>query len=148
VLSALNLAGMIAAGWLSDRVHRPRLLAFIYTARAAAFVLLMFVADSYPLLIIFAIIFGLFDYSTVPVTASYLASRLGTRTLGLSMGLLSAGHAIGGAAGAWAGGAAFDWTGEYRVVWTGSVILAVSAALLVVALSDKERTAPLALSTV
>jgi MFS family permease len=140
VLSALNLVGMIAAGWLSDRVHRPRLLAFIYIARAAAFVLLMFVADGYPLLIIFAIVFGLFDYSTVPVTASYLASRLGTRTLGLSMGLLSAGHAVGGAAGAWAGGAVFDWTGGYRVVWIASVALAVSAALLVIALSDKERT--------
>jgi MFS family permease len=146
VLSALNLVGMIAAGWLSDRVHRPRLLAFIYIARAAAFVLLMFVADSYPLLLIFAVVFGLFDYSTVPVTASYLASRLGTRMLGLSMGLLSAGHAVGGAAGAWAGGAAVDWTGGYRVVWIASVTLAVTAALLVIALSDKERTAPRALS--
>ncbi len=111
VLSALNLAGMITAGWLSDRVHRPLLLAFIYIARAGAFVLLLFVGDNYPLLIIFAIVFGLFDYSTVPVTASYLASRLGIRVLGLSMGLLSAGHAIGGAAGAWAGGAVFDWSG-------------------------------------
>jgi MFS family permease len=100
----------------------------------------MFVADGYPLLIIFAIVFGLFDYSTVPVTASYLASRLGIRTLGLSMGLLSAGHAIGGAAGAWAGGAVFDWTGGYRVVWIASVALAVCAAVLVIALSDKERT--------
>ncbi|MBI1285588.1 MAG: MFS transporter [Thiobacillus sp.] len=140
VLSALNLAGMIAAGWLSDRVHRPLLLAFIYTARAGAFFLLLFVADNYPLLIIFAIVFGLFDYSTVPVTASYLASRLGIRVLGLSMGLLSAGHAVGGAAGAWAGGAVFDWSGGYGVLWTASIGLAVIAALLVVALGDNERT--------
>ncbi|SEF07136.1 Sugar phosphate permease [Rhizobiales bacterium GAS188] len=141
VLSAFNLAGMIAAGWLSDRVHRPLLLAFIYAARAGAFVLLLFVADNYPLLIIFAIAFGLFDYSTVPVTASYLAGRLGIRVLGLSMGLLSAGHAIGGAAGAWAGGAVFDWSGGYGVLWTASIALAVIAALLVVALGDDERTA-------
>jgi MFS family permease len=140
VLSALNLAGMIAAGWLSDRVHRPLLLAVIYTARATAFVLLLFVADNYPLLIVFAILFGLFDYSTVPVTASYLASRLGVRMLGLSMGLLAAGHAVGGAAGAWAGGVVFDWNGGYGALWIASVALAVGAALLVVALGDKERS--------
>ena len=129
VLSALNLAGMIAAGWLSDRVHRPLLLAVIYTARATAFILLLFVADNYPLLIVFAILFGLFDYSTVPVTASYLASRLGVRMLGLSMGLLAAGHAVGGAAGAWAGGVVFDWNGGYGALWIASVALAVTRGL-------------------
>ncbi|MDO5604210.1 MAG: MFS transporter [Paracoccus sp. (in: a-proteobacteria)] len=142
VLAALNLVGMIGAGWLADRVHRPLLLAVIYTARAGAFVLLIFVADSYPLLIIFAILFGLFDYSTVPVTVSYLAGRLGIRMLGLSMGILSAGHAIGGAAGAWAGGAFFDWSGDYRVLWLGSIALSMAAALLVVALRDDERSRP------
>jgi MFS family permease len=140
VLSALNLAGMIAAGWLSDRVHRPLLLAVIYTARATAFILLLFITDNYPLLIVFAILFGLFDYSTVPVTASYLASRLGVRVLGLSMGLLAAGHAVGGAAGAWAGGVVFDWNGGYGALWIASVALAVTAALLVVALGDNERS--------
>jgi predicted MFS family arabinose efflux permease len=140
VLSALNLAGMIAAGWLSDRVHRPLLLAVIYMARATAFILLLFVADNYPLLIVFAILFGLFDYSTVPVTASYLASRLGVRVLGLSMGLLAAGHAVGGAAGAWAGGVVFDWNGGYGALWIASVALAATAALLVVALGDNERS--------
>ncbi|RJG46300.1 MFS transporter [Mesorhizobium sp. DCY119] len=140
VLSALNLAGMIAAGWLSDRVHRPLLLAFIYTARAGAFILLMFVADSYPLLMVFATLFGLFDYSTAPVTASYLASRLGVRVLGLSMGLLAAGHAIGAAAGAWAGGAVFDWSGDYRLLWIASVSLAMVATLLMIGLSDDERS--------
>ncbi|MEO9338682.1 MFS transporter [Mesorhizobium sp. SB112] len=140
VLAALNLVGMIGAGWLSDRVHRPLLLTFIYTARAGAFILLLFVADSYPLLIVFAILFGLFDYSTVPVTASYLASRLGIKLLGLSMGVLAAGHALGGAAGAWAGGAIFDGSGDYRILWLGSVALALTAALLVISLGDSERT--------
>lgn len=139
VLSALNLTGMIAAGWLSDRMHRPQLLAIIYMARAAAFVLLMFVAGNYPMLIVFAVLFGLFDYSTVPVTASYLASRLGIGRLGLSMGVLSAGHAVGAAAGAWAGGAVFDGSGGYGVLWIASVALAVIASLLVVALGDSER---------
>lgn len=139
LLSALNLVGMITAGWLSDRWHRPRLLAFIYFVRAAAFVLLLFVVGSYPLLIVFALVFGIVDYSTVPVTASYLASRLGINALGLSMGLLAAGHAIGAAAGAWAGGVIFDRFGSYSALWIGSIAVSITAAALVACLSDKER---------
>jgi predicted MFS family arabinose efflux permease len=141
VLSGLNLVGMIAAGWLSDRVHRPLLLTVIYAVRAVSFLLLMFVADDYPRLVVFAVLFGLFDYSTVPVTASYIASRLGVKVLGLSMGLLSAGHSIGGAAGAWAGGAFFDRSGNYeccaeRLVWPGHF----ASALVVV---SKTKRIPL-----
>ena len=44
VLAGVNLGAMIAAGWLSDRVHRPAFLAIIYGVRALAFVLLMYVA--------------------------------------------------------------------------------------------------------
>ena len=139
ILSALNLVGMIFAGWLADRVHRPLLLATIYIARAGAFVVLMFVADNYALFIVFATMFGLFDYATAPVTASYLASRLGVRILGLSMGLLAAGHAMGAAVGAWAGGAIFDWSGDYQVLWIGSSLLAVAATLMVIPLGDQER---------
>ncbi|MGF6175368.1 MFS transporter [Ensifer sp. 4252] len=147
VLSALNLVGMIAAGWLSDRCHRPALLAFIYIARALAFILLIFVADNYPLLIVFAVLFGLFDYSTVPVTSSYLASRMGTEVLGLSMGILSAGHAIGAAAGAWTGGALYDWSGDYSLLWPISTGLALIAAILVVGLSDSQRVANKVMAT-
>ncbi len=139
VLSGLNLVGMIAAGWLSDRVHRPLLLTVIYVVRAVSFLLLMFVADDYRRLIVFAVLFGLFDYSTVPVTASYIASRLGVKVLGLSMGLLSAGHAIGGAAGAWAGGAFFDRSGNYGMLWTVSIAMAILASALVVGLKDEGR---------
>lgn len=136
LMSAVNLIGMIGAGWLSDRFHRPMLLAMIYLARAGAFVLLMFVGGDYRLLITFAILFGLFDYSTVPVTASFIASRMGKEVLGLSMGLLSAGHAVGGAAGAWVGGLVFDGSGGYRLLWIVSLALALGAATLVAGLAD------------
>ena len=131
LLSGLNMAGMITAGWLSDRVHRPHLLAIIYLVRAGAFVLLMNVGTSYPTLLLFSVLFGLFDYSTVPVTASYIASRVGVRNLGLAMGMLSAGHAVGGALGAWSGGLLFDLTGGYGALWSLSISLALAAVVLV-----------------
>ena len=58
VLSGVNLGGMILAGWLADRAHRPLLLTIIYTVRAASFILLIYVGDHYTALLIFAAIFG------------------------------------------------------------------------------------------
>jgi len=140
LLSAFNLFGMIAAGWLSDRIHRGRLLAFIYFARAGAFVLLMSIGTDYELLLLFAVIFGIVDYSTVPVTASLVAARLGLHRLGLSMGVLVAGHSVGAAVGAYLGGALFDQYARYDALWMVSITLALIAGLM--ALSLREPRAP------
>ncbi len=132
LLSLVNLIGMIGAGWLTDRVNRPLLLAAIYMLRALTFILLGSIpGTSVEMLFLFAILFGAVDYSTVPVTASLVASHVGIKTMGLAMGLISAGHAIGGAMGAFAGGYLFTATQTYDLVWTGSVWLAVGASVLV-----------------
>ena len=131
LLSLVNLMGMIAAGWLTDRVNRPMLLAGIYMLRALTFILLgSLPGTSVEMLFLFAVLFGAVDYSTVPVTASLVASHVGIKMMGLAMGLISAGHALGGAMGAFAGGYIFTATGNYDLVWTGSTWLAVGAGLL------------------
>lgn len=134
VLSAVNLAGMVGAGWLADRVNRPLLVAGIYAGRALAFVLLLGVGDSPERLFLFAAAFGAVDYATVPVTASLVASHVGLRVMGLAMGLIAAGHATGGALGAVAGGLGFDLTGGYAAVWLGAIWVSAAAALLVLLL--------------
>ena len=142
-LSFFNLLGMIAAGWLSDRVHRGRLLALIYMMRATAFVLLIYVGNDFALLMAFAVLFGVFDYSTVPVTAGLVAGNLGLHRMGFAMGILVAGHGVGAAAGAFAGGVLFDAFADYQVVWIVSVALAIAAALLTLTLSEpREQTVP------
>lgn len=131
LLSLVNLVGMIAAGWLTDRVNRPMLLAAIYMLRALTFILLgSLPGTSIDMLFIFAVLFGAVDYSTVPVTASLVASHVGIKMMGLAMGLISAGHAIGGAMGAFAGGYIFTATANYDLVWNGSIWLAVGAGVL------------------
>lgn len=131
LLSLVNLMGMIAAGWLTDRVNRPMLLAAIYMLRALTFILLASLpGTSIEVLFLFAVLFGAVDYSTVPVTASLVASHVGIKMMGLAMGLISAGHALGGAMGAFVGGYIFTATGSYHLVWTGSIWLAVGAGLL------------------
>lgn len=79
---------------------------------------------------LFAIVFGIFDYSTVPVTASLVASHLGLRSMGLSMGLISGGHALGGALGAFLGGYLFDMFLRYSEIWWTTFGLALFAGLM------------------
>lgn len=138
LLSLVNLVGMIAAGWLTDRVNRPMLLAAIYMLRALTFILLgSLPGTSIEMLFLFAVLFGAVDYATVPVTASLVASHVGIKMMGLAMGLISAGHAMGGAMGAYLGGYIFTATANYDLVWNGSVGLAVAAGLLVLFLKSQ-----------
>lgn len=137
VLSAVNLGGMVLAGFLTDRVHRPTLLGVIYLVRAVSFVLLLHVVPDIRLLYVFVVLFGLVDYSTVPVTVGLATSHLGVERIGLAMGLISGGHALGGALGAFAGGLLFDVSGAYDLLWIGSLALSVMAGLMAFTLSDK-----------
>jgi MFS family permease len=137
VLSAVNFGGMILSGWLADRVHRPTLLASIYSLRGLTFLILMNVGASYETLLVFALAFGVVDYSTVPITSSLVASHLGIERMGLAAGLISAGHAVGGSLGAFLGGYLFDVTASYGLVWWSGVWLAVVAALLVLPLGER-----------
>jgi MFS family permease len=130
VLSAFNLGGMVLAGYFTDRMNRPFLLGGIYVMRGLSFILLILAANDLSLLFVFAIAFGLFDYSTVPPTASLVASHLGLRVMGLTMGLLSAGHSLGAAVGAFLAGYLFDLFARYYWVWAASIALALVAGLL------------------
>jgi MFS family permease len=137
LLSAINLVGMIFAGWLTDRVNRPALLGCIYLLRGLTFVILINVGASFETLIFFSILFGLVDYSTVPVTASLVASHIGMRVMGLAFGLISAGHQVGAALGAFFGGVLYDLYAQYDWVWQSSMWLAVFAGVLVFFLNDR-----------
>jgi MFS family permease len=136
LMSAVNLCGMILAGWLTDRMNRPLLLAAIYFLRSLTFIVLIWAARDISLLFLFAVLFGLFDYSTVPVTASLAASHIGLRVMGLTMGLLAGGHALGAAAGAFLAGLLFDSYGQYFWVWIAAFVLAMLAGMLCLAINE------------
>ncbi len=137
ILSGVNLLGMILIGWLTDRTNRPLLLGSIYILRSLCFLLLLVSGRDFGMLMFFAVAFGLVDYATVPVTASLVASHLGLRVMGLAMGLIAAGHAIGGAIGAYAGGWLVDHMGSYDLLWWSSLALALVAGMTVLLLPEK-----------
>jgi MFS family permease len=129
--AAINFGGMFLSGYLTDRVNRPLLLGSIYLVRSLSFIVLMNVGTSYEMMILFAVIYGIFDYSTVPPTASLAASHLGLKIMGLAMGLISGGHALGGAVGAFFGGYLFDLFARYTEMWWFAFGAAVVAGLMV-----------------
>ncbi|MCJ8325051.1 MAG: MFS transporter [Rhizobiales bacterium] len=130
-LSGFNMLGMMLAGYLSDKMNKVLLLCIIYVMRGLSFIVLMFVVDDYAALAIFSVAFGLFDYSTVPVTAGIIVDHLGQKLLGITMGILAAGHALGAAAGAYYGGYLFDLFARYEEMWIASIILAIIAGFIV-----------------
>ena len=81
ILMGVNTLGMIAAGYLTDRMNRTVLLASIYFFRSLTFLMLPLLIDETAVLWVFAFLFGVFDYATVPPTASLavVASRQGAR---------------------------------------------------------------------
>ncbi len=139
LLSAINLGGMVLAGWLADRMHRPLLLGMIYILRALSFIVLIWASRDISLLFLFAVLFGMFDYSTVPVTASLVASHMGLRVMGLTMGLLSAGHALGAATGVYLAGVLFDLFAQYFWVWVAAIALALFAGVLSFSIREDRR---------
>ena len=137
--AAINFGGMFLSGYLTDRVNRPLLLGTIYIVRAFSFIVLMNVGTSYEMMVLFAVIFGIFDYSTVPPTASLAASHLGLKIMGLAMGLISGGHALGGAVGAFFGGYLFDLFARYTEMWWAAFGTAIVAGLMVFLLRDNRE---------
>jgi MFS family permease len=98
------------------------------------------------MMFLFAVIYGIFDYSTVPPTASLVASHLGLKIMGLAMGLISGGHALGGALGAFLGGYLFDLFARYTEMWWFAFGTAILAGLMVFMLrenrAEREVLAP------
>lgn len=139
--AALNFCGMFMSGYLTDRISRPLLLGSIYVMRSLSFLVLMNVGTSYELMFLFAVIYGIFDYSTIPPTASLAASHLGLKIMGLAMGLISGGHALGGAVGAFLGGYLFDIFLQYSQLWWIAFGMAVVAGLMVYTLRENRGEA-------
>ena len=131
-----NLAGVVLFSWMADHVNRPRLLASMFFLRAAAFVLLLFISVDFSVLVVFAAIFGILNFATFPVIANIVATHIGVRIIGLTLGLLFGGHSLGAAVGVVIGGWMFDIFAKYDFVWWLSVGLAALAGIFAILVKE------------
>ncbi|MGE3931657.1 MAG: MFS transporter [Rhodospirillaceae bacterium] len=143
VMSAVNMGGIILAGFLADRMSRPMLLAGVYFVRGLTFILLMFIAGDSMLLFLFAVVFGASNYAAMPVVASMVASHIGVRIMGLTLGLLFGLHSVGGAAGAFMAGKLFDLLATYDWTWIAALVLAMLAGVLTLCIEERRAPAPM-----
>lgn len=129
LLAGFNSLGILIAGYLSDRMPRRYLLAFLYGMRAVTMVFLVTVRSPEALMA-FAVIFGLVDFATVPPTSSLAAEIVGSSNVGLVFGLISLSHQLGSALGAFVPGVLHDLTGSYQASFLMGAATLVGATVL------------------
>ena len=146
VLSLVNMVFTMLSGAVGDRFGYKWLLGWIYAGRAATLIFLIFARDPV-LLFVFAVVFGIVDFSTVAPTTALSTILFGRRSAGTVYGLVALSHQIGSAAGSYAGGIIHDLTGSYTLFFATAAALSGAAALMSWAIAEDRvvgRVAPTA----
>lgn len=112
IMGGMNFIGTMGAGWLSDRMDPRKVLAGIYGLRAVALLILPVVAGPTGMFV-FAVVYGLDWFATVPPVVAIAGNTFGKNSVGSIYGLIFLAHQLGGAAMAQGGGFIFDYYGDY-----------------------------------
>jgi predicted MFS family arabinose efflux permease len=126
---------------VADRLGYTRLLGWIYTGRALTLVFLVFARDPVSLFV-FAVAFGIVDFSTVAPTTALSTILFGHRSAGTVFGLVALSHQLGSALGSYAGGVLHDATGSYTAFFLGAAGFSGAAAFMSWAISEARAPRP------
>ena len=136
IMGALNMVGTIFSGWMIDRVQPQKWLALVYALRGVSLLFLPFVKD-FNGLILFAVIYGLDWFATVPPSMAITADTFGRQNVGKVYGWIFMSHQIGAAIMASAAAAMRDHLGEYNTAFLSAGIIAMIAAGLALQIKTK-----------
>ncbi|HEV7259877.1 MAG TPA: MFS transporter [Bosea sp. (in: a-proteobacteria)] len=144
VIGLANAVGSLSSGWLSTRMPKRHLLAWIYFGRSVAIAAFIMLPASPVTSIAFGIVIGLFWLSTVPPTSSLVMLMFGTKYMAMLYGFAFFSHQVGGFLGVWLGGLLYEAAGSYIIVWWLSIALGIASALINLPIVEKpvERTVP------
>ena len=137
LMGVMGLLGVLASGFLADRMGpgRPTLLCFVM--RIGIFALVM-LSQAKPAVMIFALLYGFTFLMTAPLTVIFSGNIFGTARLGRISGTISMIHQISGGIGALAGALAFDIWGSYDRAFALMLALSVVATAGTLLVRDKE----------
>jgi sugar phosphate permease len=141
VMGAMNFVGTMASGYLTDKTNPRRLLAMFYACRGLSLFILPFVTD-FSGLFIFAVIYGLDWFATVPPTVALTAQRFGRRSVGSVYGWIFLSHQLGAAVSAFGGGAIRVWLGDYQMAFLAGGVLAMLGACMALLVRTEQPQAP------
>ncbi|WP_186417936.1 MFS transporter [Bosea sp. CS1GBMeth4] len=142
-LAAIGLAnavGSLGSGWLTARMPKRHLLAWIYFGRAVAIAAFILLPPSPLTAIAFGIVIGVFWLSTVPPTSALVMLMFGTKYMAMLYGFAFFSHQVGGFLGVLLGGVLYERFGSYDIVWWLSVALGVASALINLPIVEKPVT--------
>jgi MFS family permease len=129
IMGALNIVGTTFSGWMIDRVQAHKWLALVYALRGASLLILPFVQD-FSGLVVFAVIYGLDWFATVPPSMAITADTFGRQNVGKVYGWIFMSHQIGAAIMSSAAGAVRDYVGDYNLAFlSGGAIAMIAAGL-------------------
>lgn len=141
VMGGLNFVGTVLSGWMTDRVDPRKWLSLIYALRALSLFILPFITD-FSGFMLFAVIYGLDWFATVPPTIALAADTFGRKSIGWVFGWIFLFHQIGAALMATGAGAVRVWLGDYRGAFLAGGVIAMIAAGLAMGIRPKPRRNP------
>jgi len=142
IIGLFNIIGALLSGYLSSRMPKRYILAFIYSTRALAVIFLVTMPASTTVALIYGAVTGLLWLSSVPPTSGLVAVMFGTRWLAMLIGITFLSHQVGGSLGVYLGGGLYETTGSYNVIWWAGVAFGVMSALINLPIVEKPVPRP------
>jgi MFS family permease len=144
VIGLANAFGSLSSGWLSTRMSKRWLLAWIYLGRSVAITGFILLPASPTTALLFGVAIGLLWLSTVPPTSSLVMLMFGTRYMAMLYGFAFFSHQVGGFLGVWLGGIVYEASGSYEIVWWLSVALGLASAAINLPIEERPVERPVA----
>ncbi|TAJ94816.1 MFS transporter [bacterium] len=138
VMGGLNFVGTVLSGWMIDRVQPRKWLSLVFALRGLSLFILPFVQD-FSGLFLFAVIYGLDWFATVPPTIALTADTFGKQAVGKIYGWIFLSHQIGAALMATGAGAIRVWLGDYQFAFLAGGSFAMIAAGLALQIRPQRR---------
>lgn len=140
VVSMAGFAGQFFFGWLSDRIADPKHSAFLGFVFMTGGMSVLLTAETLPMLILYAVIFGFGYGSLAPMMPILVADRFGRHVMGTLYGMLTVFIGIGGFIGPLLGGLIYDHSGSYTALWQLNLCILAGVAVLILTLKPGDRS--------
>jgi predicted MFS family arabinose efflux permease len=119
--------GTLLFGFLSRKFSKQYLIILIYIVRGASFLLLIF-EPSPVFLLLFSTLFGLTQFSMVPLISSWIGDNYRQEFLGRLFALTNIVHSVGASLGTYLNGWVFDVYGGYFIAFLISSVFSFIAS--------------------
>jgi MFS family permease len=129
VLGGVSILGNLVMGYGADRIGGRLPLTFTYLLRGIALLMLMWINEP-RMVYLFVIVYGFASFASVPLVSKLSRDIFGGRSIGIVLGTIWFGHALGQAAGSISGGIFFDTFNSYSLSFLSSAALLMIATIL------------------